>query len=88
MKCAHRRCELEARTRGLCARHYKSLMRQQDPPRLRRPPKEKSLVEERAADGANTACVDCWEPPLYGGMRCLPCFQTRAAERSGRTART
>lgn len=82
-ECAHLRCDLEARSRGLCPTHYKRLMRRDDPVRLRQHPaaREKSAAEARAADGVNQRCVSCGAPPLFGGMRCLPCFQARCEAR-------
>jgi hypothetical protein len=81
--CAHLRCELEARSRNLCPTHYKRLMRTEDPVRLRMTPDERrqSDVEIRAADGVNDRCVGCGASPLFGGMRCLPCFQARCEAR-------
>ena len=30
---------------------------------------------QAAREGNNRSCVDCFRPSLYGGLRCLPCFQ-------------
>jgi hypothetical protein len=38
-------------------------------------------VKELARQGANTRCVDCAAVPLFGGLRCLTCFQRKADER-------
>ena len=33
--------------------------------------------------GRNSRCVDCSAAPLFGGLRCLSCFQLRARVRAG-----
>ena len=33
--------------------------------------------------GKNPACVDCDDVPLFGGMRCLTCFQSRVRANRG-----
>jgi hypothetical protein len=35
-----------------------------------------------AREGVNASCIDCGGNPLWGGLRCLTCFQRRADERS------
>jgi hypothetical protein len=30
---------------------------------------------DRARQGLNRSCVDCFQKPLHGGLRCLPCYQ-------------
>jgi hypothetical protein len=40
-------------------------------------------VIELAQKGKNTRCVDCRAVPLFGGMRCLPCFQKRCSRNAG-----
>lgn len=41
---------------------------------------ESTLNAARA--GENVACIDCDRSPLFGGLRCLACFQQRAKDRS------
>lgn len=36
-----------------------------------------------AALGKNPRCVDCEVKPLFGGLRCLPCFQLRCRQNAG-----
>jgi hypothetical protein len=40
-------------------------------------------VLELARAGTNRACVDCADRPLFGGLRCLPCFQRRCLQNAG-----
>jgi hypothetical protein len=40
-------------------------------------------VLELARAGTNRACVDCADRPLFGGLRCLPCFQRRCSRNAG-----
>jgi hypothetical protein len=39
--------------------------------------------EKLAQIGKNQACVVCSDKPLFGGLRCLPCFQRRCRENAG-----
>ena len=32
------------------------------------------LTIQHAREGNNRSCVDCFQPSLYGGLRCLDCF--------------
>ena len=43
-------------------------------------------VKELAREGLNTQCTDCGDTPLFGGMRCLCCFQHAATLRRSRSA--
>ena len=38
-------------------------------------------AQQLARTGENTHCVDCYAKPLFGGMRCLPCFQKRVKDK-------
>ena len=38
---------------------------------------------ELAREGLNRSCVDCSDVPLFGGMRCYPCFYRKVVERRG-----
>jgi hypothetical protein len=72
------KCDRIASARGMCNQHYE-LERKHgdltDQPRLR--PQKAEGVHALAQKGQNEACVDCQAEPLFGGMRCLDCFQAR-----------
>ena len=38
-------------------------------------------VQELAREGTNTQCVECNNTPLFGGVRCIRCFQARVEKR-------
>jgi hypothetical protein len=76
------KCDRVASARGLCSRHYDILRnntRLEEQPRLR--PQKAEGVHALAQKGENRECVDCGDVPLFGGMRCLDCFQTRCDQR-------
>ena len=79
--CAHLQCEEASRTRGLCATHYKRLMRDTRPELIRQPLKVPDSLQRSCQEGTNRTCVDCGERPYGGGMRCLTCFQNRVEDR-------
>ncbi len=80
------KCDRRASARGLCARHYDVLRNNtqlEAQPRLR--PQKTEGVAALAQKGENRECVDCGDLPLFGGMRCLDCFQTRCDQRRNAT---
>jgi hypothetical protein len=86
-RCLREGCERSQRARQLCDMHYTQLKRAGLSPLKKKQPKRASGRQLDAQLGQNSNCVDCGERPLFGGMRCLPCFQVRCAERSDREAR-
>ena len=39
------------------------------------PAADRPQLLETVRAGANTACVDCGDVPVDGGLRCYPCFR-------------
>ena len=76
------RCARPARTRGLCETHYKAAQRA-GLQRVRQPVAKAAGVKALAQSGENRRCVDCGGSPLFGGMRCLDCFQERSHRTNG-----
>jgi len=81
-RCVHVGCGSKQRSRRLCERHYQQLKRSGLGPLQRKQPARASGVQLWAQEGRNPDCVDCGDRPLFGGLRCLPCFQLRCDERS------
>jgi hypothetical protein len=77
VKCGEEGCDRQSRSRGLCAFHYKRAQRAGLGKLVRSKPREHTPLEIVCQQGKNPACVDCGVPPLFGGMRCLDCFQRR-----------
>jgi hypothetical protein len=80
-------CDKPPSARGLCNKHYLAAKREGLKPAERRKRYKPSEVEEWARAGRNPDCIDCGDRPLFGGLRCLPCFQVRCEERSAYKAR-
>ena len=74
------RCARPARVRGFCDTHYKAAQRA-GLHRVRQPVAKAEGVKALAQAGENLRCVDCGNDPLFGGMRCLQCFQSRVKSR-------
>jgi hypothetical protein len=87
MMCGQAGCARAVRARGLCEMHYGRLKRAGLGELHRAAPRQPSLLERLAQEGRNRQCVDCGDLPLFGGMRCLDCFQVRCDERSSYGAR-
>jgi len=75
------KCDSRATARGLCNRHYLQAKKHNFDGVHRAEPTVRTKVEEWARAGENPACVDCGDLPLFGGMRCLDCFQSRCDRR-------
>ena len=80
-------CDKPPAARGLCNKHYLAAKKEGLEPAERRKRYKPSEVEEWARAGRNPDCIDCGDRPLFGGLRCLPCFQVRCEERSAYKAR-
>jgi len=76
--CVHVACDRPQRARTLCERHYAQLKRSGLGPLQRKKPSKAEGLQLWAQEGTNRECVECGEAPLFGGMRCLTCFQVRA----------
>jgi hypothetical protein len=81
------KCDRPPAARGMCNSHYLKAKRAGLEPVERAKPLLRSDVEELARTGENAACVDCDGIPMFGGLRCLPCFQVRCEQRSKFKAR-
>lgn len=75
-----RKCDRSLYSRGLCKPHW----REAKPRGFDIPlPTDPKLLAQM---GKNSSCVDCAAEPMFGGLRCLPCFQDRAYQRQERQA--
>jgi hypothetical protein len=83
VKCGEEGCDRQSRSRGMCAFHYKRAQRAGLGKLVRSKPREHTPLEIVCQQGKNPACVDCGVPPLFGGMRCLACFQRRCEANAG-----
>jgi hypothetical protein len=75
------RCDGQIRARGLCNRHYLRARQNGFDDVEYAEPVQRTKVEEWARAGENPACIDCGDKPLFGGLRCLDCFQVRCERR-------
>jgi hypothetical protein len=75
------RCDRQIAARGLCNRHYLQARKHGFEGVHHAGPVQRSQVEEMARTGSNPECVDCADVPLFGGLRCLECFQLRCDKR-------
>ena len=80
-------CDKPPAARGLCNKHYLAAKKEGLGPAPKREPYQPSQVERLARDGRNPECIECGDEPLFGGLRCLPCFRRRCDERSAYKAR-
>ena len=76
-------CGRRQRARQMCEMHYGQAKRAGLGELRRKMPERASGRKLDAQQGINSNCVDCWEKPYAGGMRCLPCFQARCDARAG-----
>jgi hypothetical protein len=79
------RCDGQIRARGLCNRHYLRARQNGFDGVEYAEPVQRTKVEEWARAGENPACIDCEDVPLFGGLRCLECFQVRCDRRRNST---
>lgn len=79
--CSQDGCDRTKRSRGLCDKHYAKVKRAGLGELRKAQPKRATGRKLDCQLGQNFNCVDCGEPPLFGGMRCLPCFQSRCSSR-------
>ena len=80
MTCSEDGCRRSSRARGMCEWHYKRAHRAGLGKLIRAKPREHTPLELACQQGRNPTCVDCGVPPLFGGLRCLDCFQQRCIE--------
>ena len=83
MTCVHLECDRPARIRGLCERHYDSLRKRAKRLQAGMSGEQRLTLRQLCNAGLNQACVDCGDAPLFGGLRCLDCFQIRCDSRKG-----